>query len=63
MSDLEAPSVQPPAENKGEDYRLERQIGFLLRRAHLYTPVVLNGGSMATAAVACYWFVERAFAI
>lgn len=35
---------------------------FLLRHARLYTPVILKGGSIAIAAVACYWFVERAFA-
>ena len=34
MSDLEVPSAALPAKNDGEDYRLERQIGFLLRRAH-----------------------------
>ena len=35
---------------------------FLLRGAKMYTPVILKGGSMLTASIACYWFVERAFA-
>lgn len=35
---------------------------YLLRSARMYTPVILKGGSMLTASIACYWFVERAFA-
>jgi HupE / UreJ protein len=34
---------------------------FLLRNAAMYTPVILRGGSFVTGAIACYWFVERAF--
>ena len=34
---------------------------FLLRKSSTYVPFILKGGSLATAAVACIWFVERAF--
>ncbi len=33
---------------------------FLLRRSRFYTPVVLNGGSIAVGLVAAWWFLERA---
>lgn len=36
---------------------------FLLRKAQLYNPLILRGGSLITASIACYWFVERAFAL
>ncbi len=36
---------------------------FLLRKTRLYTPVILRGGSLVTASIACYWFIERAFAL
>lgn len=35
---------------------------YLLRKARMYTPVILKGGSLVTASIAAYWFVERAFA-
>ncbi|MCR9199423.1 MAG: HupE/UreJ family protein [Planctomycetaceae bacterium] len=35
---------------------------YLIRRHWTYVPVVLRGGSAVIAAVACFWFVERAFA-
>ena len=36
---------------------------FVLRKASMYTPVILRGGSLVTASIACYWFIERAFAL
>lgn len=36
---------------------------YLIRRHWTYVPVVLRGGSAVIAAVACFWFVERAFAL
>lgn len=35
---------------------------FCLRKTTFYTPVILRGGSLLTAIIACYWFIERAFA-
>ena len=34
---------------------------FILRRLPLYKPLVLQTGSLALIAVACFWFVERTF--
>jgi len=34
MSDLKVPSPAPPLDGESGSYRLEKQIGFLLRRAH-----------------------------
>ena len=36
---------------------------YLIRRHWSYVPLVLRGGSAVIAAVACFWFVERAFAL
>lgn len=36
---------------------------FALRKARLYSPVVLNGGSAVLACVAGYWLVERALGL
>lgn len=36
---------------------------FLLRKSRAYVPLILRGGSAIIAVVACFWFVERAFAI
>ncbi|TWU04999.1 HupE/UreJ family protein [Stieleria varia] len=36
---------------------------FLLRRTKFYVPVILKGGAAITAAIACFWFIERAFAL
>ena len=35
---------------------------YMLRNSRAYVPLILRGGSAATAVVACFWFVERAFA-
>lgn len=42
MSDLKAPSPPPPLDGESGSYRLERQIGFLLRRAHQYASDVFQ---------------------
>ena len=36
-------------------------IVFLLRRHAVYRTVVLKAGALSIAAIACIWFVERAF--
>jgi hypothetical protein len=36
---------------------------FLLRKTKAYVPIILKGGSAITAAIACFWFIERAFAL
>ncbi len=36
---------------------------FLLRKTQAYVPIILKGGSAVTAAIACFWFIERAFAL
>lgn len=36
---------------------------FLLRKSSVYVPLILRGGSALIAAIACFWFVERAFGI
>ena len=42
MSDLKTTDSALAADSSGEDYRLERQIGFLLRRAHQYASDVFQ---------------------
>lgn len=39
---MSGPVPEPPAEADSSDYRLERQIGFLLRRAHQYATEVFQ---------------------
>lgn len=34
---------------------------YLLRKSKFYVPVILKGGSLIIAAIATYWFIERAF--
>lgn len=38
----DAPAVEPPQAGESSGYRLERQIGFLLRRAHQYASEVFQ---------------------
>lgn len=42
MAEVKAPAPPPAGEAVGEDYRLEAQIGFLLRRAHQYASDVFQ---------------------